>query len=148
MIFTEITCYKLTLDGFSECIDFIMDYNRNPKPLGRYELSGGGRASVCEYETQPSEKCIPEAHRKFIDVHYIISGQENVKHAFLDNVTAGKYDEEKDFVPVSGKFENSLTMSEGNILVLYPNDAHITKIVGGKCKKVKKIIFKIPVKEG
>ena len=113
---------------------------------GRYEIDGKRvYASVQTYA--PKEDAKYEAHRRYVDIQYMISGVENVGITSLKNCTTCKeYDGESDleFFDINSE-EEYLELSEGNFIILYPHDAHKPSIVKGDCNKVKKIVVKVKV---
>ncbi|MBO7519197.1 MAG: YhcH/YjgK/YiaL family protein [Clostridia bacterium] len=132
-------------EEYKVCIDFIKKSDVRSISAGRYDLPGGGYVNVCEYQTAAEDKCVKEAHRKYIDVHYMVAGTEIAKQAFLNDITTAYYKEDEDFVAVSGVFYNSFLLKEGDIFIAYPEDAHLTRVAYGEPATVKKLIFKIPV---
>src|SRR5574340_275000 len=74
--------------------------NINP---GKYEIDGSNiYALVQRYMTKPRENGFWEAHRRYIDIQYVVKGVELIGYANLDNLKAGEYDEAKDFLPLQG----------------------------------------------
>ena len=57
-----------------------------------------------------------------------------------------EYVPEEDFLPLDGDRSCSVILSEGDFLVCYPDDAHLTAVKNGESQKIKKAIFKIQVK--
>ena len=145
MLLCNINFYKSIPNKFDSCINFINNFKINPLPPGRYDLNGDGFVNVCEYETTDEENCIKEAHKKYIDVHYMVSGAELAKQAFIDEVAVNFYKEDDDYVAVTGNFNRSFVLKEGDVFIAYPEDAHLTRISVASAEKVKKLIFKIPV---
>ena len=98
--------------------------------------------------TRPESECMYEAHRKYIDVHYIVSGIEGIATAdpsALAEVTP--YSEEKDIAFYSGKENGRYYLSSGQFMVCYPSDAHKVAIALGQPAPVNKIVFKIKVED-
>ena len=145
MILCNIGFCKNLPEEYKVCIDFINKTDVKSISAGRYDLPGGGYVNVCEYQTAAEDKCVKEAHRKYIDVHYMAAGTEIAKQALLNNVTTEYYNEDEDYVAVSGAFNNSFVLKEGDIFIAYPEDAHLTRISIDESAPVKKFIFKIPV---
>lgn len=102
-------------------------------------------ANFMTAETQPREKLLVEAHKKYIDVHYCISGGERIEWAPEDTLAIQKnYDQEKDvalFFPAE-KAE-SVLMTAGKFAVFFPGEGHMPKIEDGINKTIKKVIVKI-----
>lgn len=132
-------------ERFALCVEFIKKFNNSPLPAGRYDLSGGSYVNVCEYQTTEEKNCVKEAHRKYIDIHYVALGTELAKQAFINSVTEEFYKEDDDYVAVLGSFNNTFVLKTGDIFIAYPEDAHLTRANAGGLSAVKKLIFKVPV---
>ncbi len=66
-----------------------------------------------------------EAHRNFIDIHYVISGTEAFGYSNIEYLEAvSEYDPEKDCELLDGKKE-FITLKAGDFCVVFPQDAHI-----------------------
>ena len=88
-----------------------------------------------------------ESHRNYIDIQYMIEGNEKVGVTDLSNCsTCIEYDITKDleFHDVNCD-EEYLELNEGQFLVLYPNDAHKPSISKNKKTTVKKVVVKVAV---
>jgi len=69
--------------------------------------------------------CIFEAHKKYIDIHYIVSGEEVIQVAdvkLLEEHTP--YDETKDVLFLTGEYTSCNILKAGDFMVCYPHDAH------------------------
>lgn len=90
---------------------------------GKYEIDGENLyVNIQTYKTKSEADF--EAHRKYVDIQYIISGKENIGVVdYLACTTTVPYDEAKDieFLRGSGRY---ITLNKGEFLVLYPEDAH------------------------
>ena len=133
---------------YEEKIEFALKYIKGLKSTiecGKYDLQDGMYFGVDEYFTK--EFGYPEVHRKYIDLQYILEGEEIIYVANIDNCSNSKgYIEERDIE----FFENStlskeLIMKKGDWAVFYPDDAHTPQILLNSSSKVKKIVVKIPV---
>ncbi|MBE7703700.1 MAG: DUF386 domain-containing protein [Cyanobacteria bacterium SIG28] len=113
---------------------------------GRYEIdSDAVWANVQEYETKDDANF--EAHRKYIDIQYMIKGEELVGVIDLVNCkTCIEYDNEKDleFFETKAKFQYQ-ELREGDFLIFYPHDAHKPSIAFGAKSMVKKVVVKVAV---
>ncbi len=71
------------------------------------------------------ENKIYEAHRRFADIHFIVSGKEEFAWADIDALTVIKeYDLSADYLLLEGNV-NSFLMKEGMFCICFPEDAHI-----------------------
>lgn len=99
-----------------------------------------------DYETVPEEQAFFEAHRRYLDIHVMIRGSEQVDIARPDKLE--EFTHEGDFWGYHGKAEQSIMLSPGDFLVVFPDDAHRLKIhPAGKPETVSKVVFKILFKE-
>ena len=101
-------------------------------------------ASVQTYITKDNAKY--ESHRKYIDIQYMIEGEEKVGITDLDNCkSCMTYDKEKDleFYDIKEKEEEFIELKKGQFLILFPNDAHKPSIYKNNKIRVKKIVIKV-----
>lgn len=112
---------------------------------GQYEVAGESVfALVQEYDSKPMEEGFWEAHRKYIDVQYVVSGTEKMGYASIEGLRAGDYDEEKDFVKLEGEGE-FLVMQAGTFVILAPQDAHMPGMAIEQPQPVKKVVVKVRI---
>jgi YhcH/YjgK/YiaL family protein len=129
------------------------EFLRNMKPglaVGKHEIGGGGFAIVSEYQTSEPEDKKLEAHRKYIDIQYLVSGEEAIDVCPLGGLrTAVKYDMDKDIVFFHDPDSiGGIILQAGSFAVFYPEDAHrpgLTMEEGPA--PVRKVVVKIPVEE-
>ena len=135
-----------------EAYEFLSKALREGCENGRYELSGGAYVNVSTYMTAPKEEKAFEAHRKYIDIQMIVSGEEIVTIESLEDMRSGKCVMEYSDSCDAELYEmNSLgkdvPFGEGDVLVFYPEDAHAPGIMAGTPSEVHKAVVKLPVKE-
>jgi len=113
---------------------------------GKYEVDGENLFYIVdEYETKPFEQGRPEIHRKYLDIQYIISGEECIGTAPLEGLTEETpYDGEKDlafyqYEPTMSK----LILKQGIFAIFWPNEPHMPGRSINKAGKVKKIVVKV-----
>jgi YhcH/YjgK/YiaL family protein len=114
----------------------------------RTEIDGKAiYALLQEYETLPAAETLKcEAHRGYIDIQYIVSGEEMMGWAPLDallNPTA--YNPEKDvlFGEVPAAALTPVIVRAGHAAIFYPEDAHAPKLAVGTPCAVRKIVIKV-----
>ncbi len=113
---------------------------------GKYEIDGDNvYASVQTYETKVDAKY--ESHRKYIDIQYMIDGEERIGVTDLSNcISCVEYDEERDLEFYNIKIEEEyLALDKGQFLIFYPHDAHKPSISKDEKKKVKKVVVKVAI---
>lgn len=96
------------------------------------------------YDTLPEEECFFEAHHDFLDIHLMLRGEERVALASPAALTEFEAQPEHDFYAYRGQETVSLTLSPGEFLVVFPDDAHKIKMqtLDGP-QSVTKAVFKV-----
>jgi YhcH/YjgK/YiaL family protein len=119
---------------------------RNATP-GEYKVDGENLFYIVdEYETKPSEEGRLEIHRRYLDIQYIVSGEECIGVAPLEGLTEETlYDGQKDLAFY--KFEPSMSqlhLKQGMFAIFWPNEPHMPcRRIGSTSEKVKKIVVKV-----
>lgn len=116
---------------------------------GRQEIDGDAvYAVVLDYLPEPMDKRRAEVHRKYIDIQYIVSGEELIGQAFLkDNLTPCEdLLADKDallFDAVEG--ESMLHMTAGMYAIFFPWDIHRPGCESVPGTHVRKVVVKVRV---
>jgi len=132
--------------GIRDALRFLAQADLAAVSPGRHELSGGSYAMVSEYETKAAEGALYEAHRRFVDVQFVVSGSERIGYAPLEALReAQPYDDERDVVKLEGEGDPVL-LTAGQFAVLWPGDGHMPGIhAGDRPAHVRKVVIKVPV---
>ena len=115
-------------------------------PDGRYEISGDEVfANVQSYETKDDAPY--EAHRKYIDIQYMVKGLEKVGVSDYSNCSSKEdYSAAKDVEFLNCDICDSYQiLEEGEFLVFYPQDAHQPSLNPDSKLSVKKVIVKVQI---
>ena len=102
--------------------------------------------SVHFYDTTGADSRPWEGHRKYIDIHFIIKGEEIIGISPIDAMQIKKdYDAQTDFIEFEGAAQQQILLKEGMFLIAFPEDIHKTalQVVPGKACAVKKGIIKV-----
>lgn len=114
--------------------------------VGKYEIDGDNLfVLIQEYEPKTIEEGKCEAHKKYIDIQYIIKGRECMGYMLTEKgEVTESYDDTKDrlFVKWTGDL---VSYTEGMFAIFYPQDAHMPGIKTDGCDFVKKAVVKIAV---
>ena len=97
------------------------------------------------YETIPLEEGFFEAHRRYLDMHIMLSGSERVDVSRPDELTLTDAQEQNDFYAYRGQGSYKLTLSPGDFLVVFPGDAHKIKMFTDTPRTVTKAVFKVRI---
>ena len=111
----------------------------------RVELKGGVYATRFTYETVPEPESFFEAHRKYLDIHMMLEGSEGVEIAPPEMLEEFDRTEANDFYAYRGEARYRLTLSPGDFLVVFPNDAHRIKMRLEQPETVTKAVFKVRI---
>lgn len=97
-----------------------------------------------ELVTKDEEVLAYEAHKKYIDIHYIMEGHERININNVANLTpATPYDEQNDFSLFTGNSKSTCILSPGNFVILFPHEAHMVGVIDKVSETVKKVVFKL-----
>jgi biofilm protein TabA len=137
--------YYAVHSKFKRAFDYLHQINADTIPVGKYGIDGEAiYAMVQEYNTRLKEQGFWEAHRRYIDLQYVVQGTEGFGYTNISHLQQGEYDASKDFLPLHGD-GNLFTLHSGSFVLLLPEDAHMPGMAIGSPSPVKKIVVKISV---
>ncbi len=133
----------------SKALAYLRDTDFDKLPDGEYEIEGKDiYAKVRNAKTKSKEGSRPETHKKYIDVQYIISGEELICCA--PKSKAHVLDEENlledTFFYKSCEGERDYLMKAGQLMVIFPWEVH-----RGSCHvantegAIRKVVIKVRV---
>ncbi len=137
--------YDRLNDGFAAAFRFINAFLKSPLPEGRYDVDGERvYAMVQIYDTIDPAVAKLEAHKKYIDVQFVVSGDEALGWSEASGLTpSAPYDAEKDFTLFQERPSAYVTLTGGQFAVFLPHDAHLPKAMAGAPGRVVKIVVKV-----
>ncbi len=130
-------------------LNFLFNLDEN-KPAGHYEIDDEAYANIDVYETKEYDICFPEAHKRYIDIQMLLSGEERLDFANISELSIkDDYDEERDIMFFHNPEKmNTLYLKKGYFALLYPTDAHKPQMKSSEnSQTVKKVVVKIAVKK-
>lgn len=152
MIVTDLTHIERQLPmtpALKKAIAFLRQPGIHRLADGKVELDGDRLFAIIQrYETVLADPPKFEAHRKYIDVQYIESGEELIGWAPIAYMTITEaYEATKDvcFGAVARKDITPVCLRAGLLAVLYPEDGHAPKLASGAPSSVMKIVVKVAV---
>ena len=95
------------------------------------------------YETIPQEESFFEAHRRYLDIHIMVEGEERVDVNRPEDLKLTDAQEGNDFYAYQGESWHSTVLKPGEFLVVFPGDAHRIKVQVDGPKTVSKAVFKV-----
>lgn len=141
--FHELKRYAPIIPGLEEALQAVAEITDwTPRTI---PLSGGNRILVQEYTTRSAEGGNAEAHRNYLDIQYIVSGEETVGWAPLNTLTpVGEFNTEGDCGFYSGAYE-MIRITAGNCYVVFPEDAHLPGVYMTQPCVARKLVLKLRV---
>lgn len=138
----ELKRYAAVIPGLEEAMEAV-------NKLGSYEPAtyplSCGKFMVQQGTTKPWQDALLEAHREYLDIQYILEGEDTVGWAPVDTLTpAGEFDTEKDCGFYTGD-NTPVVIKAGYCYVLFPEDAHAPCTHLEQPSDYKKIVVKLKV---
>ena len=132
---------------WDKAFHFLKTADLEHMPPGKQNLEGDNLfISIAEYVPKERELVRYESHQKYIDIQYVIKGEEIMGLTTHDKVAPDEaYNEENDiafFKYDGGKY---ISAGQENFLVFFPDDVHRPSISTGDSLTVRKIVVKIRV---
>ena len=133
------------LDRVYTALKFLSETDFTKIELGRYELQGDDIFYMVQrYETNP-DKTISEAHKKYIDIQFMVDGEEIIGVAPIScDKTETEAKPENDVWFYECKTE-PLTLIKNSFMVLYPNDLHCPGVAVNEPLSCLKVVVKVKV---
>jgi len=145
----ELSRYSSLNPYFETAFAALAKLASEPYVKGRHEVDGDNVfVNALEYDTHPVEGALAEAHKKYIDVMWIVSGKEQLGYyptAGHKEITMA-YDEAGDCL--LAKIEKDSTYVQffaGNVVILFPEDGHAPGLDLDGTQHVQKLIAKVRV---
>lgn len=137
--------YDKLFPNFTTAMEFALSVK--DLPVGRYE-EGDYFALVQEFNTAPLRDKKFELHKKYLDVHIVLSGEEVLEYediAFLEEETP--YNPDKDSQKLNGTGQ-AVVIKEGMFCLVFAHDGHKPGCCFEKSANLRKIVLKIPMPKG
>jgi YhcH/YjgK/YiaL family protein len=113
---------------------------------GKYKIDGENIFSIVnEFETKDKHECEVEAHKKHIDIQYLVKGTELFGYAPLTTQKAVvDYDELNDLT-IYKEDVSFIKLEAGMFIIFYPTDLHQPEVREFEPVTVKKVVVKIKI---
>lgn len=140
----DIRRYIGCVPGLEEAIETVENL-KNMDPA-TYPLSCGKVVVNAPTQTRDGEGRDLEAHRNYLDIQYILEGEEYMGWAPTDSLAVSvAYNEQKDCSMHSGACE-FIHIPAGVCYIVFPEDAHLPQVhLNGKQTEERKILVKLKV---
>ena len=138
------TQYQLNQAAWDKAFLFLKSTDLKSLTNGRHTIdSTNVYAIVSEAPTKDYDKTAFESHENYIDLQYVISGEEAMAKVPVNTVTVNRpYNPAADIAYYIGDGERFLVPA-GSFTLFFPGEAHRPNITPGGNGVVKKIVIKI-----
>ena len=127
-------------------IRFLQSANLRSLVKGRNEIDGDKVfVNRFDYQTMPQEQAIWEGHIQYADIHVLLSGNEKIGVTNVNMLTETVRKPDEDFVGFNGEVMSWFPMTTEDILIVFPEDIHMVKVMDGESVTVEKACFKVKV---
>ena len=136
--------YQLNKAVWDKAFAYLKTTDLKTLANGRHVIDGENvYGIVTQAPTKDYDKTAFESHRKYIDLQYVITGEEKMAKAPVTSVTVSKpYEAAADIAYYSGEGK-IYTVPAASFMLFFPTEAHRPNITPGGNKVVKKIVIKI-----
>ena len=99
------------------------------------------------YQSKERNECFFESHKQYIDVQFILEGEEVIEVKNIEALEVNMpYDETMDLIKYKDTTESSkIILKKGDVAIFYPEDAHMPCIQINKSSKVIKTVVKVSI---
>jgi len=144
--------YRSVAVDIARALDYLQETNLRKLANGRHTLDGERLFAIVQrYRPKPAAEARWEAHRKYIDVQYIVDGCERMGYTYLRNelVVETPYDAQKDIIFYQAQGD-LLEVPAGSFVIFTPHDVHapgLTTERPAATREVCKVVVKCRVSE-
>ena len=138
---------KTLYEKITEALNYIENLDKSALTPGIHEVTDEFYYNYLEYEAQEPTNTIYETHKNYVDIQYIVEGQEHIDVSFEEYMELDTpYDAEKDIM----FFKNpqkyfSRILGPGEYVIVLPHELHKPGQKVGQCGNIKKIVGKVRV---
>ncbi|VGO20335.1 YhcH/YjgK/YiaL family protein [Pontiella sulfatireligans] len=124
--------------GISEAFGFLDQPGLADLEDGKYEILGDRVFALVQRRSgRKIEGALLEGHRRYIDIQYVISGEESMGWSPREGLASSvEYNQEKDLEFFEGEPESIVRVPPTGFAVFLPSDAHLPLIGSGPIHKV------------
>lgn len=132
--------YEVLHPAFKTLFEYVKSHDLTSVPTERIVLDGDRLfINVADATLKtPSEQKL-EVHRKYIDVHFPLTGEEQCGWTPLSDLTTeseAPFDEENDYALYAEPAKSYFTAGPGDFFIVFPEDAHAPILGEGKLRKL------------
>jgi len=135
--------YQSVNERIAKGFEFLHNTDLDAIPPGKHDIDGDTIfALVQEYQTKPLAECKLESHKKYIDIQYVIRGEEFMGITTKNNQKILEVNEEKDYTFYEGT-TSLVRVSKGMFTIFFPDDLHQPCVQTKLVSEVKKVVITV-----
>lgn len=125
-------------------LTYLAEHDLSALPLGRHAIDGDDVFfDVQENKSRPLADVLFEAHRRYLDVHVTLSGEEWFGYALTSSLQEVEaYSDERDVALYSGEGVY-LQAPPGHFILFMPEDAHKPNVYFKQAGLIRKLVLKV-----
>ena len=132
---------------FPIAVDFLKTQNLEALTPGRHAIAGEDVYCIVQEQRNEHEPEIWEMHQRYVDIQFIIAGNEQIGVFPLHDLDAApSFPEGADNATVSDLEGVYHDLNSGDYLILFPHDVHKPNCPGTHSAYSKKVIVKVRIK--
>lgn len=134
-------------ERIDRAINYVSNVDVKNTPIGRYEIDENSYYIIQEYTTKNEIECRLESHRKYVDIQWIIEGEEEIDTRDIAALKVEQeYDEDNDvmFWKKTSRMQRVILRSNSYI-ILYPTDGHMPCVAVDKPMPIRKVVIKVKI---
>lgn len=135
-------------DRWDKAFTFLKENDLTKLEVKRYDLDGDNvYALISEYLTKNEDEARYEAHQKYIDIQYVISGKEQIGIApmSMKKEILEPYDTTRDIMFLTVNQIKNLKANPDRFFIFFPDDIHRPGLKDGENLQVRKVVIKVKV---
>ncbi|MCG9698212.1 YhcH/YjgK/YiaL family protein [Shewanella sp. Isolate11] len=146
----NISLYTHLSPRIAQALQHLADTDFSQLEVGNYELDGKNIfVIVNDYQTKPREVEPFEVHRRYIDVQYVVSGEEEFGYLpFADQTPSKPYHDKHDYAEFdyeANKAEAAfIPLKAGMFALFFPQDMHMPG-TSATPQSVRKVVIKVKI---
>lgn len=151
----NLSRYASLDDGIRQGLELILQlYKQAQQGIlpqeGSHPVSDSLYYNIDSYTSKLENSAGYEAHRKYIDIQFLLRGKETIRTHPLEGMRCTTpYDNLKDagFYQPQDALHSDLILSGGHFAIFHPTDAHMPQLCIGQPSQVLKVVVKVRCKE-
>lgn len=137
------TLYSAINERIAKGFAFLRNTDLDAIASGKHGIEGDTIfALVQEYQTKPLNECKLESHKRYIDIQYMIQGEELMGVTIKNNQLVVEQNDEKDYTFYEGT-TSLVLVAQGMFTIFFPDDIHQPCVQVQSAAAVKKVVIKV-----